>query len=48
MVLKYSPYLTANQIDYVINELRKHSTKQGNRIITILIDSPKALKEFDD
>lgn len=44
-IIKYSPYLTANQIDYIINELRKHSTKQGNNIIKILMDSPKALKE---
>lgn len=47
--MKYSPYLTRAEINYLANVLRKKlPNRMASNIIKVLEDSPQSLKEFDD
>lgn len=47
--MKYSPYLTRAEINYMINCMRKKlPNRMADNIIKTLQDSPLALKEFDE
>jgi len=47
--MKYSPYLTQAEINYIVNCMKKKlPNRMAGNIIGILNDSPKALNEFDE